>query len=213
MDKMKLGIVTTTFFGEECSSGITNTVRLLSKELVKYGVDISVYTPMHKELTKKHGMYRKLPKREKIDDIFVHRIAKIMNEYKFSPGLFTALLKERFDIIHSFHYGYFPATAGFMIAKLKKIPYALTTSYHPSQLTIIKSFLMRLYNVSQGRFILKESDMVFPQNYSETKELRKITNFDYEIVPCPVNDEIFYPRKIKKDKLIVERFDIGKKVK
>jgi len=205
MDSIKIGIVTTTFFGKECSSGLANNIFLLSKELAnKYGVDVSIFTPMHKGLTKTHGAYRNLPKKETGDGIHVNRIPKsIIDDYKFSPGLITALLKEKFDLIHSSHYGYFPATAGFIAAKAKHIPHIFTATYHPIQLTKFKSFLMQLYHISQGRIILKKSNKVLPYNYNEMEELKKITNFRYKIVPCPINNRIFYSKKVNKEKLTI----------
>ena len=195
MDTIRLGIATTTFFSEECSSGITNTVRLLSKEFSRLGIDVSIYVPMHKSLIKRNGRYADLPEKEEIDGFTVHRIAPSISEYKFSPPLLRELIKEDFDLIHTFHYGYFPATAGFVAAKLKKIPHIHTTSYHPSQMNIFKSLLMSLYNITQGKSILTKSNAVFPQNKNEENELKKIADFKSEIVPCPVNNDVFYPKK------------------
>ncbi len=38
---------------------------------------------------------------------------------------------------------------------------------------------------------------MFPFNENEKKQLSRYSKGNYNIVPCPVNDEIFYPRKSK----------------
>lgn len=193
---MRIGIVTTAIFREECALGISNTVNLISRYIVKkYDAEITVFTPE----------VRGYPSIEEFGGFGVERFPfkRFMTDWTISPAMFSEIKKKDLDIIHSFHYGYFPATAGFLTAKAKNIPHIFTTSYHPSQSSAKKRFLMKIYNATQGRFILQFSDKVFPQNIVELNHLKKIANFDYELVPCPLNDNIFYPRRIKKEKIVL----------
>ena len=189
MNKMRLRIATTGFFPKEQSLGISNTVFLISRNLIKRGVDVSIYT------MKTKGTLAE----EEFEGIKIHRFGytKIVPgiDYNVSIDMFNALKAGYADIIHSFHYAYYPATAGFAAAGIKCLPHIFTTSYHPAQLTALKTLMMRLYNVTQGKFILKGSFKTLPQNTDELNHLRRIASFDHAIVPCPLNEDVFYPRK------------------
>jgi len=193
---MKIGISTTAFFPYEHNLGISNTVYLITKVLrEKYAIDVSVYTPGTKDMEKK----------EEFNGIEIKRFPfrRVLTDWTISTSLFNALKTGGFDLIHSFHYGYFPATAGFFAAKSVKLPHILTTSYHPGQSTLLKSSMMKLYNTVHGRFLLKDSVKVLPQNEDELNHLRKITDFNYDLIPCPINNGIFYPSKNKSNKITI----------
>ncbi len=188
---MKIGISSTAFFPYERNLGISNTVFLITKVFRdRFGLDVSIYTPEAKGMKKE----------EEFNGIKIKRFpfVRVLSDWTVSTGLLGALRKDGFDLIHSFHYGYFPATAGFLAAKSAKVPHVLTTSYHPGQSSVLKSTMMKTYNFLHGRFLLKESAKVLPQNVDELNHLRKITDFDYELMPCPINDDIFYPQKKSK---------------
>lgn len=193
---MKIGISSTAFFPYEHNLGISNTVFLLTKVFrEKYDLDVSVYTPGTKGMKKE----------EEFNGIEIKRFPfrRVFTDWTVSTGLLNALKTGGFDLIHSFHYGYFPATAGFFAAKLTKVPHVLTPTYHPSQSTLLKSSMMRLYNFTHGKFLLKDSSRVLPYNKNEESHLRKIAPFSSEILPCPIHDDIFYPSKNKNDKITI----------
>ena len=134
---MKIGISTTAFFPYEHNLGISNTVYLITKVLREENdIDVSVYTPGTKDMKKE----------EEFNGIKIKRFPfrRVLTDWTVSTGLFNALKTGGFDLIHSFHYGYFPATAGFFAAKSAKLPHILTTSYHPGQSTVLKSAMMKL---------------------------------------------------------------------
>ncbi len=183
---MKIGISSTAFLPYEHNRGISNTVYLITRVLRdKFGVDVSVCTPRSK------GM----KEQENFNGVEIRRFpfVRVLTDWTVSAGLVNALKTGGFDLIHSFHYGYFPATAGFIAAKSSKVPHVLTTSYHPGQSTMVKNAMMRMYNSIHGKYLLKESAKVLPQNVDELNHLKTIADFDYEIVPCPINDDVFYP--------------------
>ncbi|MBI2075745.1 MAG: glycosyltransferase family 4 protein [Candidatus Aenigmarchaeota archaeon] len=193
---MKIGISATAFFPYEHNLGISNTLYLTTKVLRdKFDLDVSVYVPGTKEMKKE----------EEFNGIRIRRFPffRVLTDWTVSAGLLNALKSDGFDLIHSYHYGYFPATAGFLAARSTKVPHVLTTSYHPGQSTLLKSVMMRLYNTVHGKFLLKESSRVLPQNVDELNHLRKIADFNYDIIPCPINDDVFYPSQHKNDRITI----------
>lgn len=193
---MKIGISSTAFFPYEHNLGISNTVYLITKVFRdKFGLDVSVYTPAAQGAKKE----------EEFNGVEIRRFPffRLLTDWTLSTGLLNALKSGGFDVIHSFHYGYFPATAGFLAAKSINAPHILTTSYHPGQSTVLKSAMMKIYNSLHGQFLLKESVKVLPQNTDELSHLRKIADFSYDIVPCPINNDIFYPSKSKGAKITI----------
>lgn len=184
---MRIGISTTAFFPYEHNLGISNTVFLITRVLrEKYGADVSVYCPGTKDMKPA----------EEYNGIDIRRFpfVRVMGDWTVSRSMVNALKTGGFDLIHSFHYGYFPATAGFLAAKSTKAPHVLTTSYHPGQSTLLKSSMMKIYNTVHGKYLLKGSIKVLPQNMDELNHLRKITEFSYDLIPCPINDDVFYPQ-------------------
>lgn len=192
----KIGISATAFFPYEHNLGISNTLYLTTKVFrEKFDLDVSVYVPGTKGMKKE----------EQFNGISIKRFpfVRVLTDWTVSTALINALKSGGFDMIHSYHYGYFPATAGFLAAKSNKSPHVLTTSYHPGQSTLLKSALMKLYNNIHGRFLLKDSIKVLPQNVDELNHLRNITDFKYDLIPCPINDDVFYPSKSKSDKITI----------
>lgn len=192
----KVGISATAFFPYEHNLGISNTLYLTTKVFrEKFDADVSVYVPGTK----------KMKKEEEFNGIKIKRFPffRLLTDWTVSTPLFRALKAGGFDIIHSYHYGYFPATAGFFAAKAGGVPHILTTSYHPGQATLLKSSMMKIYNTVHGKYLLKDSANVLPQNVDELNHLRKITKFKYDLIPCPINDDVFYPSGHKSDKITI----------
>ncbi|MFA4819923.1 MAG: glycosyltransferase family 4 protein [Candidatus Aenigmatarchaeota archaeon] len=194
---MQLGILTTSFKPYEWYSGISNAVYLMAKQLnEKYDVDVKIFAPEAPSF-RKHKIYK---------NFTVSRFKTIdlskLGGYHVSFEAFKMVLKNNLDIIHSFHYGYFPATIGFNVSKKKNIPHMFTTAYHPPS-NRIKKNLLKLYNISQGAHIIRNSSTVLPFNKNEKDQLSLISKGNFKIVPCPINHNIYKPRGSKADKLTV----------
>jgi len=188
---MRIAISTNAIFGDELNLGISNTINLIARHMAeKYHADITAFTPE----------VRGYPNVEEFDDIRIERypFKRFMTDWTIAPAMITQMKKRNFDIIHSFYYGYFPVTAGFLASRWKSIPHMITPTYHPTQSTPLKISMMRLYNFTHGRFILRGSAKVLPYNKDEESHLRKITSFDSEIIPCPINNDVFYPSPKKR---------------
>lgn len=194
---MKLGILTTSFKPYEWYSGISNVAFLIARGLNEmYGADIKIFAPEMKG-------FRKIEKRKNfsVERFSTINLSKLCG-YFISTEAFDMVGKEKFDIIHSFHYGYFPATVGFLEAKKKQVPHIFTTAYHPP-VSKLKKNIFKLYNISQGSRILKNSAAVLSFNKNEKRELSNIAKGKFEIVPCPINHKTYRPRNTKNAKLTI----------
>jgi len=163
----------------------------LASGLVERGYKICVYTIGKKkeEFVHKGVLIKRFPAKE------------IYRTYKFSLSFIKELLKENADIIHSHHYGYFPATAGFIAAKLKNVPHALTPHYHPPIYGRKRWFFFCLYHITQGLPLLRFSDKILPHTTIEKVNLCKIGAKceNTEILPSIINIDRFKPTKTESD--------------
>lgn len=192
---MKIAIFTTTIFNKLGGSGISNTVLLTAKYLNKMHNNITVFAPLYKDMVEK----------EVINGVEIKRfpIFQPIKNYYLMHGLKKELEKEKFDLVHSYHYGYQPSSYGFNLSKKINVPHIFTTSFHPHQSNFINSFLFNLYHNVYGKNILKNSSFVLPQNELEESQLLSIQNCRTEIVPCPIDMEFFKNRKRNRKKLII----------
>jgi glycosyltransferase involved in cell wall biosynthesis len=163
-------------------------------------------------LSKKHEVIIYVPsnkykEEELINGVLVKRFKtrNIARKYTVSYSFMKSILKERADIIHSHHFGYFPATAGFAAAKMKGIPHVLSTHYHPPIYGKKRFFLFSLYYFTQGLPILRLSDRILPHTILEKKMLcqlgAKKSNID--IIPSVIETEKFKPEEPKKENLVL----------
>lgn len=188
---MRPCFVTTSFAPSQKNSGISNALFLLTKYLdEKKGISSTIFAPVQKWGTND----------ENLGNLHIRRfpISDFLN-FSYSRELAGKLRKEHqksnFDIVHSFHFGFYPATIGFDFSKKSGLRHFLTAAYHPPA-SRFKRFLMSAYNHINGKSILGEST-VFPFNNNEKNQLSEYSKIKYKIIPCPVNDEIFYPRSSK----------------
>lgn len=194
---MRPCFVTTSFSPTQHNSGISNALYLLVKYLhEKKGINSTVFAPVQKwgkcDQDLKHLSIRRFRTKNMFNFSYSNELlGKIEDEHK----------KQKFDLIHSFHYGFFPATAGHKFSRQYNLNHFLTAAFHPP-VSKFKRILMSSYNYTQGRSILSDST-IFPFNRNEMKQLSTYSKFRSRIVPCPVNDDIFYPRKSKFSKLTV----------
>jgi starch synthase len=163
-------------------------------------------------LSKKHEIIIYVPsnkykEEELINGVLVKRFRtrNIARKYNISCSFLKSILKERADIIHSHHYGYFPATAGFLAAKLNGIPHVLSTHYHPPIYGKKRFFLFALYYFTQGLPILRLSDKILPHTSLEKRMLCQLgaKKSNIEIIPSIIETEKFKPKESKKDDIVL----------
>lgn len=189
--------VTTSFSPGQHNSGISNALYLLVKYLhEKKGVHGTVFAPVQ--------AWGKTDQDLGLVSIRRFKATNFLN-YLYSPSLVKRLEEEhnknKFDFVHAYHFGFFPAAAGYNFSRKHEMRHFLTPALHPPS-PLFKRFLMTSYNYIQGRSVLSGS-VVFPFNKNEREQLSKYAKIKYRTVPCPVNNEIFYPRKSKFSKLTI----------
>lgn len=189
---MKIGIFITPFSASETVLGVSNTAYLIAKCLIEdYDAEVFVFAPIDVNQKKKEDFWK----------MHITRFDTIRPKIF---GIFSAgNIKEKFDVVHSYHYGYFPASVGLKHAQKNELPHFLTTAYHPHQLNLLRKTLFRLYNKVQGKRLLKDSTAVLPFNNNEMNQLRQISDGNYIPIPSPINTNIFYPKRKKNKQLVI----------
>lgn len=182
---MKIALVTTSFKPYEWRSGISNAVFLLARDLKRRGFEVKVFSPLRK------GQKQKETKNNVTVERFGYR-----NEYfTFSPGAIKMIKEYSPNLVHSFHYGFHPATAGLEAAKQLGVPHILTPAYHPPIYSRLKKALFGGYDMIYGKSLVKNSDMLIVFNNNEKRQMLKYGPKKIDIVPAPVNNDVFYPHR------------------
>jgi len=149
--------------------GSENQVRLISRELVRRNRDVTVLTTSSMSsldilsLTHLPKPGVRLPSREIIDGVEVHRYRALFRLYGFlltSPML--KLLRVEADLIHA--YGFYVTTslAAGLAAKIRRIPFVLTAN--DADVGLLASFWERLcgklYAMTFGKLLVACADQV-----------------------------------------------------
>jgi glycosyltransferase involved in cell wall biosynthesis len=167
----------------------------LAKYLSAKGIDVTVYVIARKNLKKE----------EMIDGIHVKRFyPKLVGAYYISGGMLGSIIRDNADIVHSHHYGYYPATAGLLAAKIKKVPHVFGPYYHPPIYGLKRSIMAKTYHITQGLPLLRLSDKVLPHTNFEKQMLIKsgAKSENMELLPNIVDTNKFRPQG-KKTKTVV----------
>jgi len=202
---MKLGITSNIYLPFSC--GVSNVIKETVNFLInKHNYDITIFTPNWLNSSSKEDQ-RNL-------HICRFPYKHIIQNYAISPKLFNSLKKQKFDIIHSHGFGYFPAFAGFLASKLNNTPHLLTPHYHPPIYGLFRKSLFWLYNLTQGLPMLRFSEKILPITEYEKKLLCNIggTPKNMQISPNMINTNLIkFSNKIlpikTKEKIILR---IGK---
>jgi len=172
------------------TGGVEIYVLNLSQELIKRGHSVKVVCANE-------------PKSDltEIDGINVQRlnyIGKISNT-NITLGLFFALLKENFDIIHTHFPSPWVADISMIISFLKRKPLILT--YHNDAVTAGKmGVLTEVYNRVFLKLLLKGSAKILvtqPEYINRSKYLYKYKN-KIEIIPNGIDTKIYFQKNINK---------------
>ncbi len=202
---MKIAMSSPIYFPDV--GGESVYVNQLSSGLIKRGYEVEVFVPHSKRTSweRKHhrGGYKDYEIR---NGITVRRFdaKNIRDKYRYSKNMLKALMKSDADIIHSHHYGYFPAIAGFIAAKKNKLPHVFGPYYHPPIYGAKKGLVFAAYHITQGLPILKFSDKVLPHTEYEKRLLQKIgaRTDNMELLPNIVDTKLFKPTK-KKENIVL----------
>lgn len=154
---LSLALITPSFY--PMIGGIENYTREIGKQLTTLGIDVHVYTA-------DSVLGRRVePSEELLDGIHVHRIPvsfDLSYRIKFWPGLYSALMRERHDILHVYSHDTYALMAG-MAARKNSTPLVVTT-YGPfvnhSDYGLAKALLLSLYDDIITPRLLRSSSLV-----------------------------------------------------
>lgn len=184
---MKIAFVTPAYYPALMGAALYS--KELAESLVKKGHEVKIFTPLMNGLKEK----------EAINGIEVTRPEKtqITESYYVSAEMIKAVAKEKFDVIHSHHYGYFPATAGLIAAKLRKTPHVFGPYYHPPVYGRKRWLMFSAYHITQGLPLLRFSDRVLPHTEYEKRMLMRIGGREdnMDTLPNIVDTRKFKPGK------------------
>jgi len=168
---MKVAIFTTQFY--PLNSGVSNVIKNNIEGIshINKKIKFEIFTSTFDGPNNFH-------------DYKIHRY-KIKNISR-GYGISLKMIKNiDADIVHIHHFGYFPATAGFITAKLNKKPVVFTPHFHPPIFGLGRTILFWLYNFTQGIPILKMSDKVLPITKYESRELVRYGGSSNNMIVIP----------------------------
>lgn len=112
--------------------GAETHVYSISKELLKRGHDVTVFTS---DLYTETPFTRLSDAPDTVDGIPVKRFrAYSMGgemHYVFVPSLLRSSLRAKAEVVHAHSYGYFHVNAAYLLKRLQGIPFVLTPHFHP----------------------------------------------------------------------------------
>ncbi len=191
---MRIAFVTPAYY--PAIIGASLYCQTLACGLTKLGHEVDVFSNAPPNLEKE----------EIVNGIKVRRFyPKTVGNYYISKGMLKALLKERYDIIHSHHFGYYPATAGFIASKIKKTKHVFGPYYHPPIYGFKRRLMFSAYHLTQGLPIIRFSERVLPHTEAEKKLLLKVGGKEdnMELLPNTVDTYRFKPLKMEKGNIVL----------
>jgi len=172
-------------YPQNFGSGVTNVVYHISKELVRRGHEVTVYTSTSLGLRKK--MYH-VNNPTSVDGIEVHAFQYTLGYYTFfiTPGIITAMRKNirKFDVIHLHDNICFQSIICHHYAKRYNIPYILQTHGSPPRMVGERKFKWML-DIAFGSRILRDASKIIALTKTEDGQLKNIgvSEDKIEIVP------------------------------
>jgi glycosyltransferase involved in cell wall biosynthesis len=192
--KKTLKIVHVCPFYSPAIGGVKQVVEELAERQARAGHEVYVFTSdwdKEKRIEKKE---------DTINDVKVRRffhIFKVANFVSFWPGVFSALLKEKFDVIHSHVFGHPHFVLSALAAKISKVRYFHTT--HCPWSDAHRSFIGNVglwisYNIF-SRWALKNTIKVIAITPWEHEFIKKYGGRDEQIINIPNGmSDIFFER-------------------
>ncbi len=196
--------------------GAENHVYHISKELIKRGHELQVFTSdLYTEvpfvrLEKTISSYQGVPVRR----FKSYSLGGEMH-YVLIPSMLKALLKEKPGIIHTHSYGYFQTNLAATIKWIKKIPMIITPHFHPSWSMwggVQRKKLRRVYDNIFAKPVLNAADVIIGVSKHEMEQMNEtgFQNDNIRIIPNGIDFFSFEP--IPEGKLFRERYNISGKM-
>jgi len=171
--------------------GMQEHVHILSRELVKRGNAVTVYTLNSRNnedipclrlvppsITQNVGS-QSLPENETIDGICVRRFDVVFRFWSFiwSPGLFKELKMniEEYDIVHAHGYHLLSSVYGCYLAKKRRKTFVLTghDMLITDDLPLSARIFKRIYDLSLGRYLLMNTSKIIALTEDQIEQYTK----------------------------------------
>lgn len=173
---MNIGFATPAYYPAQIGASFYS--QELAEGLTKKGHNVKVVVPLPQ---REEGFVKERETRNNVEIVRVpiganwERFRRLTGiSYYISKKMTDELKNSNFGIIHSHHYGYYPATAGLEAAKQKGIPHVFGPYYHPPIYGFERNMLASIYHKKFGKKLLQESDVVLPHTEHEKNLLLKI---------------------------------------
>ncbi len=176
--------------------GVSMYCQELAEGLVEKGHEVTIYA----------GIQPGLPEKEQRNGVTIRRFERKYFGHSFyvMPSMAEAIARDKPDVVHSHHYGYYEATAGLAAARNIKVPHVFGPYYHPPVYGFKKKILSKAYHWKFGKPLLKHSSIVLPHTNVEKNFLLHVGGIEstMRILPNTVNTKLFKPNG-KKEKLVL----------
>jgi glycogen(starch) synthase len=155
--------------------GAENHVYHISKELIRRGHDLQVFTSdLYTEvpfvrIENPSPIYKGVP----VKRFKAHSLKGEMH-YVFIPFMLRTLLKENRDMIHTHSYGYYQTTSGAFAKKLRDTPLIITPHFHPPWSMWggeSRKRLRKIYDRLFGKSVIRAPDIVICHSKNEQELL------------------------------------------
>lgn len=188
-----------------------------SKELKKRGHRVQVFTSdLYTETPFKHLDHPA----QIVDGVPVrrfrtHTLGGEMH-YVLMPGMTSAVLKEKPDVIHAHSYGYFQTHVASLARKLRGIPFIYSTHFHPEWSMWggrRRKMLRRFYDKFLAQSVLDSADAVIAQTRLEAEDIARRLNLSKEktkIIPPGVDISRF--DNLPDERLFRKEFDVEDRI-
>ncbi|MEE9488967.1 MAG: glycosyltransferase family 4 protein [Thermoplasmata archaeon] len=196
--------------------GAETHVHSISKELVKRGHDVTVFTS---DLYTETPFVRLTDVPDTTDGIRVKRFrAHTMGgemHYVLVPSLLWRSIREKVDVVHAHSYGYFHVNAAFLMRRLRGVPFVFTPHFHPEWSMwggSKRKMLRRIYDRWLGSCIFDSADRIIGVSRAEMSLMNggRFAEGRTTIIPNGISPGDFDPPP--DGRLFREHYGLGGKV-
>lgn len=196
--------------------GAETHVHSISKELVKRGHDVTVFTS---DLYTETPFVRLTDVPDTTDGIRVKRFrAHTMGgemHYVLVPSLLWKSIREKVDVVHAHSYGYFHVNAAFLMRRLRGVPFVFTPHFHPEWSMwggSKRKMLRRTYDRWLGSCIFDSADRIIGVSKAEMSLMNggRFAEGRTTIIPNGISPGDFDPPP--DGRLFREHYGLGGKV-
>jgi glycosyltransferase involved in cell wall biosynthesis len=180
--------------------GVESNVYNISKNLLKLGHEITVFTAQYD---------KKLPRQDELDGLKIVRSKELTNLFTtpVTPSLNADLLADTWDIVHT-HAP--PPLSSYYVAKAKnKGHFPTVMTYHCDPEIPVRGggLITSMYRSIFGNYTLRRMDLVLAETETYAATSRAIWNSHAKVIPPGVDTDRFNPKN--NGQTIRERFGLG----